>query len=504
MKSNLSLSIFWKFTIALVIVVAIFGSVNLYFLNSSLYDLSNNEINNDGISTANVIAERSIDPILYDDIPNLDKMVSDHFKADPRIAYIIIIDKSRKVLAHTFENTVPRKLIELNNPNKEGFEMIVRVNDKNNPDKIIRNLSVPILDGNLGYIQVGVFEENFLNSIKSINRFFLSMVALFLFFGILGALIFSYIITFPIKKISQMSENLNLDSLKISNNNGQFTGLFHSFLKLKKGIRVTDEIDILKNTFNEMLKRLQNTYTELQNAQENLMQSEKTAAIGILSTGIAHEINNPIAGIQNCLKRISNNPENIKQNIAYFELMEDSIKKIKKVIQELLSFSRKHEMSFSEVDIKELIENVLLLTAYQLEESRISIIKYYPNDIPLIQGSQNHLEQVFLNLIINAIDAIDELKIEKSDINGCITITITTIKDYIQIQIIDNGVGVEEDNIKQIFDPFFTLKKIKKGTGLGLAVSINIIKEHHGMLKAQKNRDGGMKFSISLPLKLES
>jgi two-component system NtrC family sensor kinase len=500
MKHKLSLPLFWKFTIAIVFVVAIFGSVNLYFLNSSLQELSNKEINSDGFSTANVIAERSIDPILYDDISYLDKMVSDNLKADSRIAYVIITSKSGDVLAHTFENIVPKRLLALNSLDNKDLKNIVRIKDKNNPGKIIRNMVVPILEGNLGHVSIGVYEANFLNSIKSINSFFLSMIALFLFFGILGALVFSYIITFPIKKISRMSENLNLDSLETSSNTREFTGIDNSVIKFKRNFRVTDEIDVLTNKFNEMLLRLKKTYSELQSAQKSLMQSEKIAALGTLSSGIAHEINNPIAGIQNCLKRISDNPENIKQNINYIELMEEAIHKIKTVVQSLLNFSRKQEMVFAEISINHAIENTLLLIGYQLEKSRIAIVKNYPKRVPMIKGSLNHLEQVFLNLMINAIDAIDEKRLKNKDTHGEISITIRIVDTFLCVEIKDNGVGISKDKLKQIFDPFYTFKKIKQGTGLGLAVSFNILEEHKGKLTAENNKKQGMTFKVYLPL----
>lgn len=297
-----------------------------------------------------------------------------------------------------------------------------------------------------------------------------------------------------------MSENLNLDSLETSGNDEELSIMDNSVLKFKKDFRVTDEIDVLTNKFNEMLLRLKKTYTELQNAQESLMQSEKIAALGILSAGIAHEINNPIAGIQNCLKRISEKPENIKQNIRYIELMEEAIYKIKTVVQGLLNFSRKHELVLSEVNITQVIENTLLLIAFQLEKSRIAIVKNYPKHIPIIKGSFNHLEQVFLNLLINAIDAIDEEKQENPDTNGEIDITIKTSNNFLCIEIKDNGIGISKDKLKQIFDPFYTFKKIKQGTGLGLAVSFNILEEHNGKIIAVNNTNQGMLFKIFLPL----
>ena len=184
--------------------------------------------------------------------------------------------------------------------------------------------------------------------------------------------------------------------------------------------------------------------------------------------------------------------------------MDDSINKIKTVVQELLNFSKKRDITFIEVNVKKLIENVLVLSAYQLEQSRISISKKYPRKVPLIQASPNHIEQVLLNLIINAIDAIDELKNEKEDVTGEICITISSTDHHLLLQIKDNGIGVTKENINHIFDPFFTLKKINPGTGIGLAVSLNIIKEHRGHIRARKNQNGGMTFIISLPFNPKS
>jgi len=122
-EKKIELPLFWKFTIAIVFVVVLFGSINLYFINYALFNLSTKEINRHGISTAKIIAERSITPILYDDIPSLNKIVSDNLEIDPSIAYIIIIDKSNQVLAHTFENTVPLNLLKINKKTSENPEL---------------------------------------------------------------------------------------------------------------------------------------------------------------------------------------------------------------------------------------------------------------------------------------------------------------------------------------------------------------------------------------------
>ena len=497
MIKKLSLPLFWKFTIAITLVVAIFGSLNLYFINFALSDLSNKEINRYGSTLAKIIAERSVDPILYDDISSLDQIVSDNIKIDPSIAFIIILDKFNNIITHTFKQNVP---VDLLNLKKTKNNTPIRIVDTKNPDNPVRVISVPILEGNLGEVRIGVYENMLSNSLQAINSFFISMIMLFLFIGILGAFFFSYIITSPIKQISKIAESLNIDSLKVMNESSKNNYIDSLISNLNNAIKINDEIDVLSDTFNQMLIRLQKTYQELQKTQESLMQSEKTAAIGTLSAGIAHEINNPIAGIQNCLNRISKNPDNISQNIKYIDLMQEAIQKIKTVVQGLLNFSRKYELILTPVDITKVIENTLLLIAYQLEKSRITIIKNYPDKIPLISGSFNHLEQVFLNFIIHAIDALEEEKLNNENTNGEIEITIKPLTHFLRIEIKDNGIGINPDKLTQIFDPFFTSKKIKQGTGLGLAVSLNIIKEHLGTLQVKQPKEKGLIFIIELPL----
>lgn len=325
------------------------------------------------------------------------------------------------------------------------------------------------------------------------------MVILFLIFGVMGAFLFSYVITYPLKKMRFTAENLNLKSLEVSGNIFEKENSLVNFLNFKAIMNTEDEIDALTQKFNEMVKRLQKTYTELNEAQISLIQAEKMASLGTLSAGLAHEINNPIAGIKNCMRRIAEAPENIKQNIVYIELMEEAVLKIEKVVGGLLNFTRKPKFEFTDFNLVDVIENVLLLSSFQLEKSRITIVKNYDNNKKVGYGSQNHIEQVILNLVLNSIDAIDERKLENPILNGELLIGLNFENDKMIFEISDNGIGIAEENLKAIFDPFFTLKKIKQGTGLGLAVCYNIIKQHEGYIDAQINLTSGMTFKVYLP-----
>jgi len=494
MKRYVKLPLFWKFTVVIAITVSIFGSINLYFLSHYVSDLFEKELSDNGLVMAKNIADRSIDPILYNDLATLNKLVTEVKLNDKNIAYTFILDAKNHVLAHTFNKAVPNELINLKNPSKI---QTIKLEFQDSITTTIRDISVPILDGNLGTVRLGFYEENYLHTINVAKSFFLSLVVIFLIVGILGALLFSYIITKPINILNSTAKQLNL---KDNNINDLNTNRSYLFLKLNHKLNIQDEIDDLFITFNNMVKRLQKTYSDLQSAQESLMQSEKIAAIGTLSAGIAHEINNPIAGIQNCLRRISEHPENMKQNTTYLELMSEAINKIKLVVGGLLNFSRKHELAFKIIDLKIVIEDVLLLIAFQLEKSQIGFTKYYQSNLPLVKGSKNHLEQVVLNLLINAIDAINERLLNNNDDKGEILINLHQDSGYVKLEIKDNGIGIPDEKINNIFDPFFTMKKIKQGTGLGLSVSYNIIAQHKGAIKVKKNSNFGMCFTISLPI----
>ncbi|NCT16362.1 MAG: HAMP domain-containing histidine kinase [Flavobacteriales bacterium] len=495
MKRGITLPLFWKFTIAIVIIVSAFGFINLYFLSTYVSDLFEKELSDQNLVMTKTIADRSVEPILYNDLAALNKIVSDVKQNDKNIAYAFILDPHNHVLAHTFENKVPTNLINLKNPEK--FK-IIELKFQDSISKSIKDISVPILEGSVGMVRVGIYNDTYVKTVNVAKSFFLSLVILFLISGIIGAFIFSYVITKPIKFLSQAAKNLNLEDFKINPLKKRKSELL---IKWNNRLKVYDEIDDLYLTFDNMINRLEKAYKEIQIAQKSLMQSEKIAAIGTLSAGLAHEINNPIAGIKNCMRRLSENPENLKQNITYLEMMQEAVFKIEKVVGNLLNFTRIPKMEFYDFNLITVVENVLLLTSFQLEKSRITVIKNYDIGKNRCFGSQNHIEQVVLNLLLNSIDAINEKKMDNPDFNGQINIHLFLQDSFMVLELKDNGIGIEPLKLKSIFDPFFTQKKVKQGTGLGLSVSFNIIKEHEGKIEANINESEGMTFSVFLPLK---
>ncbi len=233
--------------------------------------------------------------------------------------------------------------------------------------------------------------------------------------------------------------------------------------------------------------------TEMKKMEEKLILTEKLAAIGQLTAGLAHEINNPLSGILLMLKQLQRSSLNEEEKKLYLNLIEQGLLRIQKLIQDLLNFSRSTEIKKEKTSINELLEEVLELSSYLIEKYQITVKKDFAENLPQILADKDKIEQVFLNLILNALQAMEE-SAEK-----ILTIKTELKEGYIKISFHDTGQGVPEAIRNRIFDPFFTTKPPGKGTGLGLSVSLVIIEKHGGKLYLDKSEKGA-KFVIELPL----
>jgi PAS domain S-box-containing protein len=231
---------------------------------------------------------------------------------------------------------------------------------------------------------------------------------------------------------------------------------------------------------------------ELQKMQEALLQSEKLAAMGRLTSQIAHELNNPIYGIMNTLELLKTEipPESKRRRILELSLSE--IQRLSEMLRNMLSFSKPEEEKRRPVKIDELIEGILLVLEKQMKESNIQVQASFDPDTPEIMASTNQMRQVMLNILKNAKEAMPK---------GGTLFVRTSKKDHrVLIHIQDTGIGIPEEIKDKIFDAFFTTKQKVKGVGLGLSVCYGIIKDHGGEIKVESEPEKGTTFTISLPM----
>ena len=490
-KKVIRLPLFWKFAIISTIIIVIFGSINIYLLWTSVYTSFEKEIDKRCKVLGKLISEKAITPIVYDDKLSLYNILEEITQSDPSVSYIFILNNTGDLVAQSYGINIPEALLNVNALDSGKYSIKV-IKTSNFKYPVIRDIAYPILNGEVGTVRIGIVEEHIQQEMLKASNRLLIMILAFFVFGLAGALMFSYIITSPIKKISQKAQVIDLTYIDSIDYNIGIQKIETPFK-----IKINDELDVLVEKFNEMLNRLKNSYKELKETQGALVQAEKLASLGTLSAGVAHEINNPISGIKNCINRIIKNPENIEQNAKYIILIDEAIEKIEKVVRHLLSFSRKQDIFFEKVNIILVIEKAISLAKYKLQSSNIPI-KFDFYETCFVDGSFNHLEQVFVNLIFNSLDAILARKEKEPDLPGKIEIEAKCVLNKFHIYIRDNGMGIPEEIRNKVFDPFFTSKNVGKGTGLGLSVSFNLIKEHGGDIRFISTVGSGTEFVIEL------
>jgi PAS domain S-box-containing protein len=241
---------------------------------------------------------------------------------------------------------------------------------------------------------------------------------------------------------------------------------------------------------------------KLRAAQARLVEASKMRALGELVAGVAHEINNPLMASQTILHVILENLPQDNRERERLELIGKCNDRIERIVDHLRKFSRETETEFIVLDINQPVENALMMTGQQLLNHNIIIEKRLSNDLPKISGDINQLEQVFLNLISNARDAMDDITGDK-----ILTISSSSIKEdgkpYVSVSFKDTGVGIPKENLNKIIEPFFSTKPVGKGTGLGLSLCFGIIESHGGRIDIQSELGKGTDVKILIPVNHE-
>ncbi|MEZ5105714.1 MAG: ATP-binding protein [Draconibacterium sp.] len=241
---------------------------------------------------------------------------------------------------------------------------------------------------------------------------------------------------------------------------------------------------------------LQETLDDLRDTQAQLIQADKMASIGILTAGIAHEINNPLNYILGGCTGLENhfNEEQVQDEDVnlYLNSIKTGIERVNSIVTGITKFSREKDVYDEDCDIHEILENCLTIVHHELK-GRIKVEKKYAEESPIVMGNVGQLHQVFINILINAVQAIENA--------GKINIETYIKEEKVFTEITDTGCGIEAQYISRVTDPFFTTKEPGKGTGLGLSISYNIIREHKGDIFFISELNKGTTVKVFLPLK---
>lgn len=313
---------------------------------------------------------------------------------------------------------------------------------------------------------------------RSLLENLMYVALLLLLVTVFVSLIWSYRITRPLERLTKAAHKVGEGNFEVNVN-----------------VTSSDEIAELTTSFNNMAIGLKERDDKLKRANNLLIQSEKMSAFGQISAGIAHEVKNPltsILGYTQLARRKLGNDDPLMKNL---KIIEKETRRTKSIIDNLMKFARAETSELELIDVNKPIEHVATIVDHQLSINQVTINKKLSDNLPLIMGNSNQLEQVVMNLVINAQQAITA-----TGSPGKVFIETIYTNNHVEIRVRDSGPGISADIQKKLFEPFFTTKKAGEGTGLGLSVSYGIIQAHKGNIIIKSKPGYGALFVIVLPV----
>jgi PAS domain S-box-containing protein len=226
--------------------------------------------------------------------------------------------------------------------------------------------------------------------------------------------------------------------------------------------------------------------------ERQVQQTEKMVAVGLLAAGVAHEVNTPLTGISSYTQLMRQQMDPKDARVEWLDKIEKQTFRGAKIVSNLLNFARAGGSEDTSLDVSKIVTDVLSLVEHQLDRSKVRVVKELSPDLPTVLGSENKIQQVLFNLILNARDAMPS--------GGWLTLKTSVDGREVVVEVSDTGDGIPEADLPRIFDPFFTTKEVGQGTGLGLAVSYGIAREHGGSIRASSSKGQGSRFEVRLPV----
>ena len=345
------------------------------------------------------------------------------------------------------------------------------------------NLKSAPSTGQLGYLILSSYEKP-LQVLRETQQLILLVSIVAIVVGITIVWIYVRRVTEPLEDLREHTEAIG---------KGDFTR--------RVELDSRDEFGDLADAFNHMTEnlklsrqQLEATVETLKTTQAQLIQSEKLSGIGEFVAGVAHELNNPLTSVMGFSELLQMDETNPQQK-RHLEMVHKSALRCQKIVQSLLSFSRRHQPERKLVCVNGLVEAVVEILAYQMRTSNIEVITQLDPKLPQAMVDQHQIQQVFLNIVNNARQAIEEHRPK-----GCVRISSGVAGRNVRITIQDDGPGIREENLSKLFDPFFTTKDVGKGTGLGLSLCYGIVNEHGGTIQVRSKYGEGATFIIELPI----
>jgi two-component system NtrC family sensor kinase len=403
---------------------------------------------------------------------DLELLLFETAKRDPHVEYLVVTNSEGEVIASSYGGQVPAQLrlvlaeseAGANGPSSEPLLVRDRGHD-------LLHLRTGLLGGQAGSLHAGVEQES---TQASARRVMLSLVILFLALtaaGVVVAFSLGRLITEPLRRMAALARRIGA---------GDLSG--------RIPVRSDDEVGELAVAFNDMS-------AQLAASRQALIRTEKLAVAGGLAAGVAHEINNPLASLQACLWALRKPDLPEDERIRHLDSLSRGLRRISGTVQQLMRFARPSRANRAPVLLNDVVARAVHLVKPSLPEERITIELDVQSDLPKISVDRDQIEQVLVNLLLNASHAI-----ESTAGDGTITTRLRATANGQLLEVVDDGPGISQQDLERVFEPFFTAHADGEGTGLGLSVSQGIAEAHGGTLTLQPGPDGtGVRARLRLP-----
>jgi signal transduction histidine kinase len=335
------------------------------------------------------------------------------------------------------------------------------------------------------------------------QRMFLTLIILdSIVLIVFGSFLLSRVLVKPVKELVSLTKKIsegNLNQTIEVHSNNEIGQLISSFNRMIEQLREKQE------KIEKHLESLELANKKLKETQEELIRSEKLASIGRFAAGVAHEVGNPLGSILGYTSLLASEGIDKETGKDYLKRIEKEIERINRIVRELLNYARPTKFEIKEVEVNQIIENTLSLLSYQKSFKNIETRLEFQPHLPPIQGDESQLSQVFMNIILNAVDAMPQggtlrIKTEECIVGNGFSTKFSEGDRLVRIKFSDTGIGIKQEDLKKIFDPFFTTKDPDKGTGLGLSVSLRIVESLGGEIKVESEPGKGSTFEVYFPV----
>ena len=425
------------------------------------------ELEKRALSVASNLSDRVANNILLKDNFQTSKDINEVLNKEDDIEYIFVTNEEGRIIAHTFNSELPTDILLWNPLNNRTTNIQLLDTEKG----YIRDVGVKVFNSTKSELHLGIREDDLKSTIMRLRKITVPIIIFVTLAGIIGSFVFSRLITEPLNKFIEFTKVLG-------------RGEFGKRVDVSYG----DEIGYLARNFNRLSMELKTVKEKMEEAYTytHLLEAEKVSTIGQISSGLAHELKNPLTTLKMLFQAFREQPDMTKEDA---EVINNEIEKIDTIITRFLGFVKQKSFQVSEINVNTLMDRVLSLCSFDITNNDIVLQKDMTETLPHIKGDRALLEHVFLNLILNAVQAMPN--------GGEINISSKADDGFVEVVISDKGGGIPSNIRSKVFEPFFTTKE--NGTGLGLSIVYNIVKSHGGRVFFDSNNGSGTKFTVRLP-----